>query len=149
MQNLWVRGICDKMLLRVLFWQQHWPHGKEAADRLFLHRDGRQEHIVTKRAVKVPFHPREFEAMVRIVTTLRPDWEFGIDLKAFFEKGQFEKSELLPQGNRLVTLISYQADIGDILDILTQAKQGIAPLGSELNSGSFWNNLTEGKTCRP
>ena len=75
MVNLWVRGVCDSMLVKVLEWQRRRDYGAVAATRSFLGQDGKVEHIPTQRAVKLDWRPAELDHLVRILKALRPEWD--------------------------------------------------------------------------
>jgi hypothetical protein len=140
MATLWVRGICDGLLQVVADWLRRWPNGKEAADRLFMHKNGAQEMVVTRRAVVVRWHPKELRELIRILKAMRPEWEFVLDLERFYT-GAFQRSKLLSGGRREAEMVSYLADVEDIFKALLRARAGQTNLGKEVESGSFWDSV--------
>jgi len=138
---LWVRGVCDSMLLKVVNWKRRWPAGAVAATRDYMHKTGTVEAIPTKRAVKVAWHPKELEQLIRILKAARPDWQFVTDLEEFYNSG-FRLGRLLPNGLYLTEMVAYAQDLDDILEIVTNVKAG-RPVGGQLaeeaKGGSFWD----------
>ena len=142
MANLWVRGICDSMLVQVLDWQGRWESGAVAATRPFLGKDGVVEDVVTKRAVKVVLRPAEMDHLVRILLAVRPEWEFSLDLEKFRTQG-FSRGRLLTGNRRLVEMICFKEDLVEIMSALTLARTGQSKtVKEEIGSGSFWDATT-------
>ena len=141
--SLWVYGVCDTLLVKILRWQRDWPQGREAATRLFMHKDGRQENLVTKRRVYVTLHMKEMEHLVRILKALRPDWTFVNDLEAYAATG-FRRARMAAGGERVATMVSYEPDVKEILAALLRARSGETgpdSLVSDLKDGTFWNQV--------
>jgi len=77
--------------------RQHAPQGSELAPPLALRAGGghqgfhEQDRLCggdpTKRAVKVAWHPKELEHLIRILKIARPDWRFVTDLELFYTSG--------------------------------------------------------------
>jgi hypothetical protein len=127
------------MFLKVLDWQRRWETGAVAATRPFLGQDGAVEDVVTKRAVKVAWHPVELDHLVRILLAQRPNWEFSMDLERFRTHG-FRLGRLLVGKRRMVEMICFKEDLVEIVQALTEARFGQAKLvKEEVGSGSFWD----------
>jgi hypothetical protein len=143
MANLWVRGVCDSMLLQVMDWQRRWESGAVAATRPFLGKDGAVEDVVTKRAVKVIFRPAELDHLVRILLAVRPEWEFSLDLEKFRTQG-FSRGRLLTGNRRMVEMVSFRDDLVEIMAALVLARSGESKtVKEEISSGSFWDEATK------
>ena len=137
---LWTKGVCDSMLVKVLDWKRRWPAGAVAATREFLHKTGSLEGVPTKRAVKVAWHPKELEHLIRILKAAKPEWQFVVDLEEFYGSG-FRRGRLLPGGLFLTDMVAYGEDLDEMLEILVNARAGrvAGQLAKEVKSGSFWD----------
>jgi hypothetical protein len=138
---LWVSGVCDSMLLKVVNWRHRWPAGPVAATRAFMNKTGTVEAIPTKRAVKVAWHPKELEHLIRILKIARPDWQFVEDLELFYSSG-LRIGRLLPNGLYLADMVAYSMDLDEIVEIVSNARAGRAiggQLAEDVKSGSFWD----------
>ena len=138
--SLWVRGVCDSMLLKVRDWKRRWPAGAVAATREYMHKTGSVEGVPTKRAVQVAWHPKELEHLVRILKAARPEWQFVVDLEEFCGSG-LRRGRLLPGGLYLTDMVAYGEDLAEILEIVTNAKAGrmAGQVVKEVKVGSFWD----------
>lgn len=137
---LWTKGVCDSMLVKVLDWKRRWPAGAVAATREFMHKTGSLEGIPTKRAVKVAWHPKELEHLIRILKAAKPEWEFVVDLEKFYGS-EFRRGRLLPGGLFLTDMVAYGEDLDEMLEILVNARAGrvAGQIAKEVKSGSFWD----------
>jgi len=124
MNSLWYTGACDRMLDRVLWWYNHWGQGKVHSTRPYFGLTGVTA-VVTKRVLSVPFHPREFEHMVRILRALKPEWVITADMDMILPK--LSAQPVMADGVRLVPISTYQADVREILETLLKAKAGASP----------------------
>ena len=137
---LWTKGVCDSMLVKMLDWKRRWPAGAVAATREFLHKTGSLEGVPTKRAVKVAWHPKELEHLIRILKAAKPEWQFVVDLEEFHNSG-FRRGRLLPGGLFLTDMVAYGEDLDEMLEILVNASAGrvAGQIAKEVKSGSFWD----------
>jgi hypothetical protein len=137
---LWTKGVCDSILVKVLDWKRRWPAGAVAATREFMHKTGSLEGIPTKRAVKVAWHPKELEHLIRILKAAKPEWQFVVDLEEFYNSG-FRRGRLLPGGLFLTDMVAYGEDLDEMLEILVNASAGrvAGQIAKEVKSGSFWD----------
>lgn len=142
---IWVHGVCDSLLASVQRWYRQWSLGSVAGTRLFMHKDGREEDVVTKRCVKVMWHQKELEHLVRILKVAKPDWELTHDMEAFAMNG-FKRAPLVAggKGRRVADMVSYFEDVKEILEILTNAKVGrltSTQMGESIQGGDFWSSV--------
>jgi site-specific recombinase XerC len=78
-----------------------------------MNKTGTVEAIPTTRAVKVAWHPKELEHLIRILKIARPDWQFVEDLELFYSSG-LRIGRLLPNGLYLADMVAYSADLDEI-----------------------------------
>jgi hypothetical protein len=130
------------MLLKVAGWLQIWPAGKVAATRQYLNHQGGVDDIPTQRAVTIAWHPREFEYLVKIIREVKPDWDFGIALERFGQRGVLG-GRLVTKGQRLCEMVAYLVDVKDLFETLKAVREGRI-VGRELDqtiaTGDFWSN---------
>ncbi len=107
-EPIWYAGICDRMLARILWWSQNWSRGDIFATRPFLTTTGKVENIVTKRLLKVPFHPEEFKQLVRILKIVKPVWELTADMEVILPK--LNKCQLVGGGLRLIPIATFKQE---------------------------------------
>jgi hypothetical protein len=106
-----------------------------------MNKTGTVEAIPTKRAVKVAWHPKELEHLIRILKIARPDWQFVEDLELFYSSG-LRIGRLLPNGLYLADMVAYSMDLDEIVEIVSNARAGRAiggQLAEDVKSGSFWD----------
>jgi hypothetical protein len=82
---LWFAGVCDQVLAKVQWWAANWARGEEYATRPFMNEKFEQVNVVTKRRAKIAWTKQEFQHLVRILETIRPDWPMTHDLRQAFQ----------------------------------------------------------------
>jgi len=108
------------MFQKLLWWRRVWPQGTPYATRPFMNQAGGIEDAVTQREVRVPWKKAEFEHLVRILQAVKPEWSLTADLARVLPV--FDRARLLPDGNRLLPMRSYQKDINEIIAAVASAR---------------------------
>jgi len=132
MSPIWFPGICDRLFRTVQAWVAAWPRGEVYATRPFLDKGGVIVNIPTMRLVQIPFHAKEFEHMVRILSLVRPKWEVTADMQQIWSK--FGQCKPAVGGLRMVPIATFQQDPEEILKALAEARDGKAQLEQQIDA---------------
>jgi hypothetical protein len=90
----------------------------------------RGDEFVTKRVHKIAWTKSEFQHLVRILETVRPDWPFTHDLRNVLTG--FDQYRLAANGQRLVQIATYEADPKELLDTLIEVKTGVGSFAKQV-----------------
>lgn len=131
---LWYRPVCDKLHAKIAFWYSNYERGEVAYTAQWLNLDNVVVDRPTRYAHKLPFTTAEFGNLVRILMALEPKHTLTADLTKVYTSMQrrfndiplVNRPQLLTSGEWLITLIYWIDDVKWILDLLAEAKSGIA-----------------------
>jgi hypothetical protein len=155
---LWFKGVCDKMLERVMMWAQLWHLGDEYATRDRFNETGTGiEKVVTVRRLLVVWRREELGHLIRILREVQPEWldrfdvlftglqhvEWDRETKAAKALERFDKSPVVSGDLRTVHMYGYEDDPRNLLALLRNVKSGTVGLNQQVDEqlakeGPLW-----------
>lgn len=137
---VWYRGICDEALAKVELWLRAWPMGDVAATRPLMDK-GRIVDVPTKRAVKMSWRTGELEHIVRILQTVKPNWELTGYMEEVLAHHKSGRKVAGSFGLEFVCIMmTYIQDVEEIRNVLVDVRDNKENPSEGLKPGdSLWN----------
>lgn len=130
MSNMWISGIGDRTLSKVVFWMKNYDRGRVCATKKFLTKPGEMGPGVqtidmpTAKAVKVPWKMDELEFLIETLDYKRPDWPVAHGLRK--DLPRWRNGKLQPGGDRVIEMAVYPEALIEMYTILMELKYGKA-----------------------
>jgi len=119
-QPLWFAGVCDSLYRKVALWRDNYERGDVSRTRQMLNAEAQVVNVPVQRAMKIPWHPREVDHLVRILKATAAQ----VSLIEDMEKVQagLRHAPAAAGGLRIATMVFWRADVLEILRCLDKAK---------------------------
>lgn len=121
---LWVDGLCDKILEKVVYWIQNYNKGTVCATKKFMNPPSASGvQIVDKptaTAVDVPWTQNELAYLVQVLEAKKADWPITKGLRKDLPK--WKNGKLKVGGERVLTMAMFPESLLTIYELLMEMK---------------------------
>jgi hypothetical protein len=151
MNPLWINGVGDRTLSKVIYWMNNYDKGKVCATRQYMTKPGQTGaevkviNMPTAKAVKVPWQLDELNYLASVLEQARPNWPVTSGFKK--DVPRWRNGQLVPTGTgqRLLEMAIYPQELLEIYATLLEVKNGKKAEGSQsIDDVDFESILNKG-----
>ena len=129
---LWFTAVCDSLYNKITWWRDNYERGDVSRTRQRLNEHAQVENVPVQYAIKIPWHQRELDHLVRILKATGAQDSLVEDLETV--RVGLRKAPTLAGGLHVTTMAFWKDDVVEILRCLDKAKGATSAIDDYLRS---------------
>jgi hypothetical protein len=119
-QVLWFRGVCDDLYRKLVAWRDNYERGNVSRTRKKLAETGEVIDFPVQYAMKIPWHQRELDHLVRILQATGAQASLVEDMIKVQQGLRHAPAAI--HGMRIATMVFWKQDVVEMVRCLDKAR---------------------------